>query len=152
MITLQENANKVLVSKAKEYSFHSRFDNFYTAATLTRQTPQVVLNGFLLKHLVSVLDIVNGNLIPTPDLLIEKFGDAYNYCILGLAMTQENEDVLHFNGESFLDSNTLNDLRAIEEFCQEMNIWHNKERWTEMYANLKSAIERLYASETKTGY
>ena len=80
----------VLKSKAKEYAVGDRMYNFKRAAEIGRTTPEKALIGMFLKHLVSVLDMVEGNIVATPYLVEEKIGDAINYLILLEAMMVEN--------------------------------------------------------------
>ena len=78
----------ILISKSKEYSSDTdRLHNFKVAAKLASgpETPEQALWGMLRKHLVSVIDIVEGTgrgVIPTDALRDEKIGDAINYLIL----------------------------------------------------------------------
>lgn len=76
-----------LSSKAKEYSSEGdRLHNFKVAATITSQIPERALWGMLMKHLVSVQDIVEGLetkcFLPKKELVEEKIGDLINYLIL----------------------------------------------------------------------
>lgn len=77
---------KTLASKGKEYARgNNRFHNFDRGAAITGQTPTKVLSGMMLKHLISVLDIVDDidqGVWPTTDLKDEKIGDLINYLIL----------------------------------------------------------------------
>lgn len=76
----------VLGSKAGEYASDlDRLPNFKRAAALLGTTPAKALVGFLTKHLVSVLDIVDhdaAGLGVSTAALDEKVGDAVNYLIL----------------------------------------------------------------------
>lgn len=72
----------VLSNKAKEYAIGDRLYNFKRAAEILRTTPQQALAGMFMKHLVSVLDLVEGSITPTEYIVNEKIGDAINYLIL----------------------------------------------------------------------
>ncbi len=81
-----EKIHNVLAIKAKEYQRNdNRFHNFEVGADMTGQSALRVLDGFMLKHLISYRDIINdieqGNM-PTEALIDEKFGDIINYFIL----------------------------------------------------------------------
>lgn len=89
-----EKIENVLANKAKEYSSEEdRLHNFKVAATITSQTPERALWGMLMKHFVSVQDIVEGLeteiLLPKKELVEEKIGDLINYLILLEATIKE---------------------------------------------------------------
>jgi len=79
-----ERIREVLTSKAKEYATNDdRFHNFRQAARINNTTTEKALWGMLLKHLVSVLDIVNDTpKKPFKEFIDEKIGDTINYLIL----------------------------------------------------------------------
>jgi hypothetical protein len=82
-----EKIEAVLAAKQKEYSADGEaLHNFYKGAAMSGQSPEQVLYGFLLKHLISVHDIIegvsNGGPLPTRELIEEKCGDVINYHIL----------------------------------------------------------------------
>lgn len=84
-----EECKKVLIEKAKEYAKgdEDRMHNFNRAAQITGECREKALFGFFLKHLVSVMDIVddmnnNPNYVPNKALVEEKIGDAINYLLL----------------------------------------------------------------------
>lgn len=83
---------QTLAGKQGEYSHPDNgFHNFDRAAAALGQTPEMVLVGFAAKHLVSVLDIVDGlegGRVPTPALWNEKAGDFIAYLALLDAMMQ----------------------------------------------------------------
>lgn len=77
---------KVLGAKGKEYL---RNDNplhvFEAGSLITGETSAKVLDGFLLKHLISYRDILKDleeGKMPSPEKIEEKFGDIINYFIL----------------------------------------------------------------------
>jgi hypothetical protein len=79
----------VLDNKAKEYATEDRLHNFKRAAEILHTTPQQALAGMFVKHLVSVLDLIEGLVLPTTQLINEKIGDAINYLILLEAILKE---------------------------------------------------------------
>ena len=79
-----------LTSKGKEYGSKDRLYNLKRAAEILRTTPQRALAGMWVKHLVSVLDLVEEKLPPTDHYVDEKIGDAINYLILLEALLKEN--------------------------------------------------------------
>ncbi len=76
-------ANKVMGTKAGEYaSDKNRLHNFDVAAAIVGCTPAQALLGMLVKHLVSVVDLVNSGEAPSEAVADEKIGDCINYLIL----------------------------------------------------------------------
>jgi hypothetical protein len=84
-----ESIKSILTSKAKEYAHGDRLYNFKRAAEIERATPAKSLFGMLTKHLVSVIDMVEGNLETPPAMVNEKIGDLINYLILLEAVFKE---------------------------------------------------------------
>jgi hypothetical protein len=82
-----QRIREVLVFKAKEYATEeNRFHNFDVAARILNTTPEQALQGMMLKHLVSVFDLVQwadteGDML-TEAVIDEKIGDTINYLIL----------------------------------------------------------------------
>jgi hypothetical protein len=81
----------ILGSKAMEYAHGDRLYNFKRAANICQTTPQQALIGMFMKHLVSVLDLVEGKLVATEHNVNEKIGDAINYLILLEAVLKEEK-------------------------------------------------------------
>jgi len=81
-----EAIKNTLVIKAKEYANDTdRLHNFNAAAIKSNQSREKALKGFMLKHEVSLDDIINNidkGILPTRALLNEKMGDIINYYIL----------------------------------------------------------------------
>lgn len=74
---------ETLVKKATEYATEGeRLANFKRGASLLNTTPAHVAMGYGLKHLISVIDMVEGRLPVTEEMMDEKFGDALNYLVL----------------------------------------------------------------------
>ena len=73
---------QILNSKGSEYATDAnRFHNFDAASDFTGDTPEKVLWGFLMKHIVSVQDIVEHPVV-TEERMDEKIGDCICYLIL----------------------------------------------------------------------
>lgn len=82
-----EKIEDTLTKKAKEYASNSdRFHNFNVAARIAGITPEAALYGMMLKHEVSVRDLIDlAEACPSKlnEVLIdEKIGDNINYLIL----------------------------------------------------------------------
>jgi hypothetical protein len=78
-----EKIQKVLGTKAKEYALGGdRLHNFKTAAAMGQTTQEKALWGMAMKHLVSVVDLVEGRLPVSEYFVNEKIGDLINYLIL----------------------------------------------------------------------
>lgn len=81
---------RTLASKAAEYATDDRLHNFKRAAAMLEDFPESACVGFMTKHLVSVLDIVDRlPVVPTREMIDEKIGDAINYLILLEALLVE---------------------------------------------------------------
>jgi len=88
-----EKIHNVLGTKAIEYSHdNDRLYNFKVGARMNYSSPQKVLWGFALKHLICVDDIVNGRLTNNEQLVSEKVGDLINYLILLEAVLYEERE------------------------------------------------------------
>jgi len=77
---------EVLINKAKEYAnVDNRLHNFEKAGNMSNQSREKALKGFLLKHIVSLDDIIENideGILPSKQLLDEKITDIINYHIL----------------------------------------------------------------------
>lgn len=90
-----KQSEETLVIKAKEYMRgDDRLHNFKRAAGIMDSEQMPVLMGMFVKHLVSIMDMVDDATIregkqvkyPSKKMLDEKIGDAINYLILLKAM------------------------------------------------------------------
>ena len=87
--------NDNVVVKAKEYAIEGdRLHNFNRGAEIAGECREKVLFGFALKHLVSVLDIIDkinedNNNIPTQSVWNEKCSDLGTYIALLYASVQD---------------------------------------------------------------
>ena len=73
--------------KAKEYTVGgNRFHNFDVAARIANTTPEQALWDMMLKHFVSIMDLVDATSVDPnridPCVVDEKLGDMINYLIL----------------------------------------------------------------------
>ena len=86
--TLNQIQN-VLIEKGKEYRRNSDpFHNFNEGWKRSGLIREKVLDGFLLKHEISIADITNDlekGILPKISTLDEKFGDNVIYLILKMA-------------------------------------------------------------------
>lgn len=88
-----QTCQDMLVTKAKEYApDEERLHNFIAAADLRNSTMMEVCAGFMLKHTVSVYDMIEytqkGRIYPK-ELWEEKITDHINYLILLRAIVEE---------------------------------------------------------------
>lgn len=85
---------EILGVKAREYaSGGNRYHNFDVAARLLGVSPEVALWGMMAKHVVSIMDMVEGD--ASVAMIDEKVGDAINYLILleGLLRRRESKRI-----------------------------------------------------------
>ena len=80
---------ETLAAKAKEYATSDRLHNFKRSARLLDCSPPQALLGFLTKHLVSIVDMVQAGNHPISQW-DEKIGDAINYLVLLEAIVKES--------------------------------------------------------------
>lgn len=77
-----QKIRNTLSKKAGEYATSgNKFHNFDVAGRISDSPPEQALFGMMLKHIVSVMDIVESG-ITTEAQLDEKIGDTINYLIL----------------------------------------------------------------------
>lgn len=80
---------ETLIVKGKEYRRNNNpFHNFDIGSQRSGLIREKVLDGFLLKHEISIADITNDlekDILPTIKTLDEKFGDNVIYLILKMA-------------------------------------------------------------------
>jgi hypothetical protein len=81
---------ELLVVKGKEYRRNNNvYHNFDQGAKIKGITPEKVLDGFLLKHEVSIADITDDldkGILPTKEKVEEKFNDNIIYLLIKKAM------------------------------------------------------------------
>jgi hypothetical protein len=86
----------VISSKGNEYSGNGddRMHHFKVAARICNETPEKALWGIAMKHLVSVIDIINDldkGIVASKERVDEKIGDTINYLILLEGLLEERE-------------------------------------------------------------
>lgn len=85
---------ELLLIKGKEYRRDNNpYHNFEIGAAIEQKTREEVLQGFLLKHLISVKDMRNDlkkGIFPTEDKVNEKYNDILIYFMIEKAMMIEN--------------------------------------------------------------
>jgi hypothetical protein len=94
-----ELTSKVLDFKGQEYSSaDNKLHNFEKAARISGQTREQALKGMLLKHEVSISDIIEKTSqgeYPSQAVIDEKIGDIINYYILLEACFADKIDKLN---------------------------------------------------------
>ena len=85
--------NKTLCAKGDEYARDGdRLWNFKVAARKLNCHPAEALAGMMVKHTVSVDDIIDGlakGVVPPKELVAEKIGDSINYLLLLEGLIEE---------------------------------------------------------------
>lgn len=83
----------VLSPKGQEYARNGdRLHNFKDAGKLQGMTPEKALQGMWFKHVISILDIISDidrGILPSEELINEKFTDVINYPLLLEALIKE---------------------------------------------------------------
>ena len=84
---------ELLLVKGKEYRRNNNpYHNFEKGAQITGETPQKVLYGFQLKHLISLSDMRNDielGVLPKKETVNEKYNDVLVYTLIEKAMNLE---------------------------------------------------------------
>lgn len=82
---------KILVKKQAEYNLdEDRLSHFKRAAVLAQETPEKVLYGYMLKHIMSVSDMVASEKKYSKEVWVEKMTDIHNYLILLLGLLEDD--------------------------------------------------------------
>lgn len=82
----------MLIKKAAEYAPDAdRLHNFRQAANLSKETMAQALGGFMLKHTVSIYDMIQSGEHYELDLWSEKITDHINYLLILKAVVVEEE-------------------------------------------------------------
>lgn len=87
-----DKIREVLGRKAAEYAYGDRLSNFKRAAEIQRIAPEQACWNFLMKHLVSIQDMVESRREYSRAQWDEKIGDAINYLILLEAIVSERSE------------------------------------------------------------
>lgn len=89
-----EQIKELLINKGKEYRRNNNpYHNFERGAALSSNSREDVLQGFLLKHLISVEDMrkdINIGTFQTVEKIEEKYNDIIVYFLIEKAMMLEN--------------------------------------------------------------
>jgi len=85
-----EQIKSTLSDKAKMYAIGDRLYNFKRSAEILRCSPHKALLGMFIKHLVSIIDLIEKSYTANSELIDEKIGDGINYLILLEAIFREN--------------------------------------------------------------
>lgn len=84
----------VLVKKQAEYNLdEDRLSHFKRAAVLSQRTPEEVLYGYMLKHIMSISDMVASGKKYPREVWQEKMTDIHNYLILLLGLLEDENDL-----------------------------------------------------------
>ena len=84
--------SKLFDAKGNEYARGDRLSNFKKAAAVLNGTPESALRGFLVKHLVSIFDMIDdldSGVHHPMEKWMEKLGDNVAYLILLSALITE---------------------------------------------------------------
>ena len=81
----------VLVVKAAEYATEDRLANFKKVAHLRNQNLMQAIAGMMVKHTVSIYDMIDSDASFAMDLWDEKLTDHINYLILLRAALMEDD-------------------------------------------------------------
>ena len=85
---------ELLLVKGREYRRDNNpYHNFEIGATIEQKTREDILQGFLLKHLISAKDMRNDlkhGIFPTEEKVNEKYNDILIYFMIEKAMMIEN--------------------------------------------------------------
>lgn len=100
---------ELLIVKGKEYRRNENpYHNFERGAEISGNSREEVLQGFVLKHLISVEDLRNDSkkgLYPSIEKIEEKYNDILVYFLIEKAMMLEN--AIRYN-------KSLDDARAAD--------------------------------------
>lgn len=96
---VKEQLNKIenlLVTKGEEYNLdeNDRFSDFKQAAAFTGQTPEQVLYGYMLKHLMSITDMIQTERLFTRARWEEKITDTMVYLTLLRGLLEDTPRML----------------------------------------------------------
>ena len=87
-----ERIEKLLVKKQAEYNLDAdRLGVFKHGASMSKETPEQVLYGFFLKHLIQQADMISTGEKYTKELWLEKITDIMNYNILLLGLLEDDD-------------------------------------------------------------
>lgn len=89
-----KNCKNILTLKSGTYApMSDRLLCFKKAAAMMQSTPKLALWGMLIKHLVSISDMITSDKEFDIDIWNEKITDAMNYLILLKALVIEEKEI-----------------------------------------------------------
>jgi hypothetical protein len=81
-----------LIKKQAEYNLdEDRLSHFKRAAVLGQESPEEVLYGYMLKHIMSISDMVASGKRYDKAVWVEKATDIHNYLILLLGLLEDDD-------------------------------------------------------------
>lgn len=87
---------KLLVKKQAEYNLdEDRMSHFKHAAEASNWSPEQTLLGYMTKHWVSIVDMINSNKQFPRELFVEKVTDIANYLILLLGLLEDDNKFIN---------------------------------------------------------
>lgn len=88
-----QKTQQLLLVKGREYRRNGNpFHNFEFGSNITGESPARVLDGFLLKHIVSYRDMLNdidAGKCPKIEVIEEKLGDIITYFVIQEALLKD---------------------------------------------------------------
>lgn len=91
-----ERIKSILVKKQAEYNLDDdRLSHFKHAAGAANWTPEQTLLGYMTKHWVSIVDMINSKQKFTRSRFVEKVTDIENYLILLLGLLEDDNMFLN---------------------------------------------------------
>lgn len=87
---MTDHIQQVLIAKQEEYNLEAdRMGHFKHAAATSGWSPEECLYGYLLKHLMSITDMINSGETFSRERWVEKITDICNYLILLLGLLED---------------------------------------------------------------
>lgn len=84
----------ILIKKQAEYNLdEDRLSHFKRAAALSQESPEKVLYGYMLKHIMSISDMIASGKKYSKEVWQEKMTDIHNYLILLLGLLEDENDL-----------------------------------------------------------
>ena len=83
----------VLIQKAEEYATEDRLHNFKVAAKLKDETWEQAISGMMVKHTISIYDMINSGREYPMSMWNEKITDNINYLLLLRAVVEETSQL-----------------------------------------------------------
>lgn len=88
-----QKTQQLLLVKGREYRRNGNpFHNFEFGSNITGESPAKVLDGFLLKHIISYRDMLNdidAGKCPKIEVIEEKLGDIITYFVIQEALLKD---------------------------------------------------------------